>query len=288
MSGAVMGPRDNRAIALIGAAVLHLGVFALLLLAPSKPATPPVGSSVPINIVSSEPTDSRPAVQAPQAQAAASPAPPQPQAPPQPPAPVPAPTPSFSRAVPKPVPAPTPKPAPTPTPPVATRAVAHPTPPRPAVHAAPAPPAPAMDFNRLQQIIDNARHNAGPPASSAPHAATPRPETAPQARPDAGHGVSQSDMTGLSQLLDRLWNLQCAVSGVTGVAPFKVHFVVDLSGNLLGAPTAGGLEHSSDPVTASVARRAIDAVHAVTPLPAPYYGQTITVNFIPKQACENR
>jgi outer membrane biosynthesis protein TonB len=285
MSGAVMAPRDNRALALIGAVALHAAVFALLLFAPTR-NLPAVGSSVPINIVSSEPTDTRPAVQAPQPQAAASPAPPQPQAPPQPPAPVPAPTPSFSRAQPKPAPAPTPKPAPTPTP-TPSRAVTHPTPPQPAVRAAPTPPTPAVDFNRLQQIIDNARRNAGPPASSAPRAATPRPETAAQARPNVAHGVSQSELQGLEQLLERLWNPNCDVAGGASVK-LQVRFVVDLSGGLLGRPNAGGMEGSSDPVVAAAARRAIDAVQEAAPYSQPYYGQTITVNFDAKEACAKR
>ena len=278
-----MVPRDNRLPALAVAVALHAGVLALLFLAPSKPMLP-VGSSVPINIVSSEPTDVRPAVQAPQTQAAAAPEP-QPQAPPQPPAPAPAPTPSFTHTTPKPTPPAPPKPQPQAQRPAQHAAVQPqpqpaPTPARPA-------PQPAVDFNHLQQIIENAQRNAGHSASSAQRG-PPRAETAPQPRPDAGRGLSQSDLIGLSLLLERLWTLQCDVGGVAGVAPFKVRFVVDLNGNLLGQPNAGGLEHSSDPVTASVARRALDAVHAVVPLPQLYYGQTVTVNFNAREACSKR
>jgi hypothetical protein len=284
MSGAEAIRRDNRLPALLIAAALHAGVLALVLIVPARPMQLPVGSSVPINIVSSEPTDVRPAVQAPQAQAAAAPEP-QPQAPTQPPAPAPAPTPSFTHTEPKPTPPAPPRPQPAAVRP-APRA---PTPPQPQPQPQPARPAPqhSFDIDHLQQIIENARRNAGAQASSAPRG-PPRPETAQQARPDAGRGLSQSDLVGLSQLLERLWTLQCDVAGVASAAPFKVRFVVDLNGNLLGQPNAGGLEHSSDPVTASVARRALDAVHAVAPLPQPYYGQTITVNFNAKEACAKR
>ncbi len=279
--------RDSRLAALVAAAALHAAVLALLLFVPSNPAMLPIGSSVPINIVSSEPTDVRPAVQAPQTQAAAAPQP-QPQAPPQPPAPIPAPMPSFSRVQPKPPPT---RMAPQPTPrPLSSEPTPRPAPPRvePREAARPAQPArTTFDIDRLQQIIENARRNAGAQASSASRGPA-RAETAPQARPNAGHALSQSDLAGLSQLLERLWTLQCDIPGVSSVAPFKVRFVVDLNGNLLGPPNAGGLQHASDPIVASVARRALDAVHAVTPLPQSYYGQTVTVNFNAKEACANR
>ncbi len=68
----------------------------------------------------------------------------------------------------------------------------------------------------------------------------------------------------------------------------KVQFLVDLSGNLLGRPNAGGLESSSDPVVAAAARRALDAIREAAPYSPPYYGQAITVNFDAKEACAKR
>jgi periplasmic protein TonB len=268
MSGYAMAPpRQSRLPALLAAIALHAAVLALVMFTPSHlPA--PVGSSVPINIVSSAPfTDTRPAVQAPQTEAAAAPAP-VPQAAPQPPAPEVAP-PAFTQAVTQPPKVQRPVPAP-----------------QPSLHAA-APAAKPFDFNHMQQIIDNAQRNSGKPASSAARGPA-RPETASQARPDAGQGLSQSDLTGLSQLLDRLWNLQCDVGGVSSIRPFKVTFTVTMTGHLLGAPNAGGLEQSSDPVTASVVRRALDAVRAVEPYDPKYYGQTISPIFDPNHACNNR
>jgi len=266
MSGLAMAPpRDNRSPALLAAIALHVAVFVAVMFHPDK-APPPIGSSVPINIVSDAPfTDTRQAFQAPQTQTATAPAP-TPEAKPQPPAPVEAP-PAFTKTTPQLM-----KPL---KPPV----------PQAAQHAATAPSA-AVDFNRMQQIIDNARHNAGKPASSAQRG-PPRAETAPQARPDAGQGVAQSDLLGLQQLLERLWNPNCDVAGGSAVK-VRVRFLIDLSGNVLGRPDAGGLEHSGDAVVAAAARRALDAVHQAAPYSQPYYGQSIVVNFDAKEACAKR
>lgn len=265
----VRAPRQSRTPAFVAAALLHLGVLALVLFVPGQPPKP-IGSSVPINIVSSAPfTDTRPAIQAPKAETAQAPQP-EPAAKPQPPAPVPAAAPAFTETRPQPVKA-RPQPAPTP---------------QPSLKAA-QPAAKPFDFNRLQQIINNAKKNAGPQASSA-RRGPPKVETAPQARPDAGQGLSQSDLVGLTQLLERVWRLDCNSPGLDAVNP-KVKFTVGLDGRLAFRPAVlGGLDHSSDPVVAAGARGAVDAVHAVTPLPAQFAGQTITANFNAKEACAKR
>jgi hypothetical protein len=267
MSGYAMAPpRQSRLPALLAAIALHAGVLAVVMFAPSQ-LPPPVGSSVPINIVSTAPfTDTRPAAQAPQTEAAAAPEP-VPQAPPQPTAPEVAP-PAFTEAAPQ-----QPK-------------VQRPVPtPRPSLQAA-TPAAKPFDFNHLQQIIENARRSSGAPASSAARGPA-RAETAPQARPDAGHGLSQSDLVGLEQLLERLWNPNCDVVGGSSVK-LQVKFTVDLSGGLLGRPSAGGAERSPDPVVSAAARRALDAVQEAAPYAPPYYGQPIVVNFDAKEACAKR
>jgi outer membrane biosynthesis protein TonB len=260
-------PRQSRAPALVAAAALHAAVLALVLFVPSHPPKP-VGSSVPINIVSSAPfTDTRPAVQAPQTQAAQAPQP-VPAAKPQPPAPVPAPAPAFTQTKPQPVKAERPVPSPQPS--------LKPT----------QPAAKPFDFSRLQQIIDSAKRNEGAQASSAQRGPA-RAETAPQARPDAGQGLSQSELVGLQQILERLWNPNCDVAGGATVK-LKVRFLVGLDGHLLGRPNDGGLENGSDPVMAAAARRALDAIREAAPYAEPYYGQTITVNFDAKEACAKR
>jgi outer membrane biosynthesis protein TonB len=259
-------PRQSRAPAFIAAVLLHAAVLALVLFVPSR-LPKPVGSSVPINIVSSAQfTDTRPAVQAPQTETAQAPQP-VPEAKPQPPAPVPAP-PAFTETRPQPVKAE--RPAPTQ---------------QPSLKAA-QPAAKPFDFNRLQQIIDSAKRNTGAQASSAKRGPA-KAETAPQARPDAGQGLSQSDLLGLQQLLERLWNPNCDVAGGSAVK-LKVHFLVGLDGALLGRPNDGGLESSADPVVAAAARRALDAIREAAPYSQPYYGQAITVNFDAKEACAKR
>jgi outer membrane biosynthesis protein TonB len=258
-------PRENRAPAFAAAVALHVAIFLAVLINPQKPPVP-IGSSVPINIVSSAPfTDTRQAFQAPQTATAATPEP-VPEAKPLPPAPVEAP-PAFTKAAPQPVK--------TPTPPT----------PQPAQHARTAA-TPAFNFNQMQQIIDNARRNSGAKASGGQRGPA-RAETAPQARPDAGQGASQSDLIGLQQLLERLWNPNCDVAGGSAVK-LRVKFLIDLSGNVLGAPNAGGLERSGDPVVAAAALRALSAVRQAAPYSPPYYGQTIVVNFDAKEACAKR
>jgi protein TonB len=266
VSGLAMAPpRDSRLPALAVAIALHAALFAAVLLSPNK-APSPIGSSVPINIVSSAPfTDTRQALQAPQTQAAASPEP-TPAAKPQPPAPLEAP-PAFTQTVPQPV-----------------KAQKPPTP-QPSQHATSQASA-AVDFNRMQQIIDNAQRNSGAKASGAQRGPA-RAETAPQARPDAGQGVSQSDLLGLQQVLERLWNPNCDVAGGSAVK-LRVKFLIDLSGNVLGRPDAGGQEHSGDPVVAAAALRALTAVRQAAPYSQPYYGQSIVVNFDAKEACAKR
>jgi hypothetical protein len=265
MTFAAYEPRPTRLPALAVAALLHAVVISLLLLAP-RPPLPPIGSSVPVNVISeSQVTNSRPAVAAPSTEAAATPQP-APEAPQQ-------------------------APAPAPGPPLIARATSEPKAqqaPQPSAQAAPRPAAPQsrpFDFNRLQQIIENARHASGEAKSSArpgPAAA----ETAPQARPNAGAGVSQSDLVGLEQLLERLWNPNC---GVAGGAAVKLRFriLVGIDGALLEASplAAGGADPS---VVQAASRRARDALQQAAPYSEPYWGQAIVVNFDAKEPCANR
>jgi hypothetical protein len=104
---------------------------------------------------------------------------------------------------------------------------------------------------------------------------------------DAGQGVSQSDIAGLSQLLERLWNPDCVVAGPDAVI-VPVKFTVGFDGRLSGRVNAGGREASPNPVIATATRRAIDAIHQAEPYGATYRGQTFTVNFDAKTACANR
>lgn len=260
--------RDSMAPALLAALVLHLGLL-LALIAVHRPSMLPMGTSVPINIVANGPTtDSRPAVQAPvehQAQVET----PVPEAKPPEPAPPP-------RAAARSAPAPTP------------------APPKPAVKPAPAKPKKdTFDLAAIQADVGSRRQGLNLAALQADlakesHAHPSHPasaqrgptqaETAHEARVDAGTGVSQSDLAGLQQLLQRLWNPDCA-NGQRPVIPVK--FTVGYDGHLQGAVNAGGRDIRSD----VDARRAVDAVHQAAPYADTYRGLTITVNFNAKTAC---
>jgi protein TonB len=261
--------RYNLAPALIAALALHVGLFAALTI--FHPALPrPLGSAVPINIVSQAPTtDSRQAEAAPQKQTAQVEEPvPQARAP----SPPPPPPPQARTTPPKPVktvapPKPALKPTPTPKP-------AKPS------HT---PPRDTFDLNALAASISRAAKSSPPrPASAARGPA--RSETAPEARVDAGQGISQSDIQGLSQLLDRLWLKNCDSGTVVNVT---VRLTVDNDGRVLLAD-AGGREHAGDPAASASAIRAIAAVHQAAPYAEEFRGRTFSINFDAAKACANR
>ena len=284
MTAATDRRRESLAPALAAAAGLHLAALLIILYAP-RPAISPMGAAVPITILSSAPTtDSRPAEAAPETQTAQTEAP-VPQA--KPPAPAPAPpaprSPPVKTIKPPPTPAP-PKPAVEPKPaPPKPRPTPAPTPPR-------TPPAkPAKDTFSLDALAaDVAKSKRPTPPRPAFAARGPaRAETAPEARVDAGQGVSQSDIAGLLQLLERLWNPNCNGGGGGGVV-IPVKFTVSFDGHVIGRISEGGRDVSSNPVVATAARRAIDAIHQAEPYGEVYRGQTIAVNFDAKTVCANR
>lgn len=296
--------RDSLTPAFIAALCLHVGLFAALTI--FRPALPlPLGSAVPITIVSKAPaTNSRPAEPAPQTQTAQveepvpqakppspPPVPPQPAPTPEPPRPVktvppprptPRPTPAPLKAAPPPRPVPRPTPAPPkPTPP-AKPAEAQPVAPRPSR----APPTDTFNLDKLQASIARAAHAA--PSRPAFAARGPaRAETAPVVRPDAGQGVSQSDLQGLQQLLERLWNPECGVEGDAAVL-VPIRFSVGDDGRVSGRITDAAHDSPANPVAYAAARRAIDAVHEAEPYADVYRGKTFTVNFDAKKACAGR
>ena len=262
-------PGDYPTLALAGALALHLGLLAILLRTPANPALG--GTAVPITIVSHAPTtDSRFAEAAPVTQTAQTEAPvpqakaPEP-APPRPPSP--------------------PRPQPTPAP-KALKA--------PALKATPpAPPPPSktkpnqkndsFSLDALAADVSKARRPTPPHPSFATRGAT-RAETAPEARVQAGQGVSQSDVAGLSQLLNRLWNKSCNLDD-TVIVP--VTFTVGFDGRLQGPASAGGRERSPNPAISVAARRAIDAVGQAEPYGAAYRGKAFKVIFDAQKACAN-
>jgi len=278
MTPSSSGRRDNLSPALAAAIALHLALL-LALIGFSKPAALPMGTSVPINIVANGPTtDSRPAEQAPVAQAAQTE------------------TPVPEAKPPEPAPPPPQQPTPRAAPP-------KPSPPKPAPEVKPAPTRPTKDafdlahiqadvgarresFNLSTLQADVSREAKAHPSHPAFAQRGPtRAETATEARVDAGTGVSQSDIAGLSELLQRLWNPDCSVDERV-VIPLR--FTVGFDGHIQGRVDAGGRESSSDPVVFAAARRAIDAVHQAAPYAETYRGLTIAVRFDAKKACAER
>jgi protein TonB len=148
---------------------------------------------------------------------------------------------------------------------------------------------PAPDTFSLDALAAKIAHTSrpSPPRPSSGARGPTRAETASVARVDAGQGVSQSDVAGLSQLLERLWNPNCIAAEGAGVV-IPVKFAVGEDGRVVGRITEGGRDGAADEVVATAARRAIDAVHQAEPYGAAYRGKSFTVNFDAKTACANR
>jgi outer membrane biosynthesis protein TonB len=278
-------PGDNLTPALAAAAALHLCLLVVLLWRPAPP--PSLGAAVPITIVSHAPTtDSRPAIKAPVEQTARTetpvlqakaPEPPPPPPPPQRPqpraveAPAPQPRPAPAKIQAKPMPSP--KPQPKATPPQAT----------PKTKSRPTPTTDSFSLDSLQADVSRSLPKTRPHASFAARGPT-RAETALLARVDAGKGVSQSDVAGLSQLLTRLWNVNCSADEAV-VIPVK--FAVGDDGRIVGRVDAKNLDHAADGSISSAAQRAIDAVHKAAPYGPAFRNNSFTVNFDARKACAN-
>ena len=255
--------RTQMTPSLLVSALLHGGLLAGALVAwpwMSKPI--PIGTVVPVNIVSDAPfADVRPAEQAPDEQLALT-EDPVPEATPEAVAP----------------PAPDPEPAPKPAP-----KAAEPTPkPTPAKRSE----SPGLDLDALAASIQP-RRAAGKPRSSAQRGPS-RAETAVDARPAVGPatGLAANAFASLAADLERRWNPNCEVEGGSNV-DIRVAFRVASSGRVIGQPEASG-ENSSDPVVKAASDRAKRAVRQAEPFenyPPDYYGERITVRFNARKAC---
>ncbi len=256
--------RDNLTPAVLVALGLHIGVFAAIVLLDGHPMLLPMGSAVPIEIVSKgppmAPAKAEVATQIQQATAET----PQPQ-PPMPARPVAAPAPSRAKSEPQPQPQPVAQPAPMPR---------RSQPPRP------------FSLDALAASIAKSAHADAPRPVAAARRGPDRVQTAPQSGPEAAPAVAKSDMVGLQQLLERLWNPNCAAEGA-GAVVIPVKFLVGPSGRVIGRVAAGETT-SSDPMTSAAARRAVDAVHEAEPFAEAYRNNSFTVNFDARKACSER
>ncbi|MCI3131820.1 TonB C-terminal domain-containing protein [Phenylobacterium aquaticum] len=275
-----MRDRSDFSWAMIVSILLHAGLLVFALVSWPVVKELPIGTVVPVNIVSNSTfTDLRAAVQADKEQTAQveTPAP---------------------EAEPQPVPAPQPQPQPKPTP---TPPQPQSQPAKPAAKPAPAPaPVPdakgqkkpaakpaGLDLDALARSIAKSQP-AGGKASSAAKGPN-RASTALQERPRAGAGVGNSAnaLAGLADELQRRWNPNCEVEGGRDVK-VRVTFTLGPGGQLVGMVDAGGLDQSGNSVTKAAAERAIRAVHQAAPfsnLPHDFFGQRVTVNFNAREAC---
>lgn len=252
---------------MLGSVLLHTAVAVALLISWNFARNLKVGSAVPVTIVSKAPaTDVRKAEQAPVEQTAMADEP-VPEAPPEstPPAPQPKPAP----------PPPTPKPTPTPPKPVPAPAPVKPAP--------PAKPEKSLDLDALSASISKLQKTPKPSSAAKGPA---RPETALQARPALGAGVSAAALSGLTDELQRRWNPNCNVEGGRDVQ-VRVTFVIGAGGQVIGN-VASQIKGAQSPVSRTAAERAVSAVYAAAPfrnLPREFYGDKIAVNFNAREAC---
>lgn len=270
-----------------GSLLLHLLVAAALMISWPGAKEIRIGAAVPVNIVANAPaTNLRPAAEAAQDQ------PPQTEvpAPDEPvetvtPDPEPTPTPPAARTPPpspKPVPTPA-RPAPAPSP--LAKAPAQPTPKTPAPPTK-AAPSKDMDLDALLASISKPAKASGAARANAQRGPS-RPETATQARPDLGSGLSASAMAGLADELQRRWNPNCEVEGGRDVQ-VRTTFMLGPTGMVIGEVSSQIRAGSTSGVAQAAAERASRAVYAAQPfknLPRELYGQRIAVNFNAREAC---
>ncbi len=249
--------------AMLGSLLLHVSIACAFLISWNFTRDLKVGSVVPVTIVSNAPeqraAEAAPEVQTAQAEAPVPDAPLESVAPPEP-APKPAPTP-----VPTPAPAPTPK--------------------APAKPVTPTKPEKALDLDALSASVSKMIKPAKP--SSAARGPS-RPETAAEARPAVGAGISDAALAGFVADLKRHWNPNCDVEGAREVN-LKVTFPISTYGTVgPGEVSANGAENSANPVVKAAAERAIRSVYTVASLrriPRDLYGQRISANFPGREAC---
>jgi outer membrane biosynthesis protein TonB len=254
---------------MLGSVLLHTTVAIALLISWNFTRDLKVGSVVPVTIVTRAPdTSVREAEQAPVEQTAQTEQP-------IPEAPV--------QSTPPP---PKPKPAPPPPKPIPTPKVAKPIPaPAPVKPAPPAKPEKSLDLDALSASLSKMTRPLPPKPSSAAKGPA-RPETALQARPAMGTGLSAAAMTGLADELQRRWNPNCDVEGGRDVQ-LRVTFTIGQGGQVVG-DAAAQIKSPPNEVARAAADRAVRAVYAAAPfrtLPREFYGQKIAVNFNAREAC---
>ena len=161
--------------------------------------------------------------------------------------------------------------------------------PAPVKPAPPAKPEKSLDLDALSAAVSKMAKAAPPKPSSAPKGSA-RPETAAQARPALGTGVSAAAISGLQDELQRRWNPNCDVEGGRDVQ-VRVTFTIGAGGQVVDQPgnrPRSEIKSAQTPVSETAAQRALSAVYAAAPyrsLPREFYGQQVAVTFNAREAC---
>lgn len=281
----------NLTPALVGSAMLHVGIAALALISWTTAKDLKIGPVVPVTIIDGPPADLRQTVEA-ETAAPAQTMDPAPIADPAPPAPDPVPTPTPPKPVPpKPQP-PTPQPA-KPTPSPAKPTPVKPTPiPTKSAQAKPKPADKPFDLDALAASVASSVTRKAKPSDA--QRGPDRAATASQTQAGAGESarLSASETDALRSKLEKLWNPNCEVEGGAEVV-IKLRMRLRQDGRLAGPPEVLGKSGADRAVVEAAAARAVNAVGRGAPyseLPAERYAawDVVTMNFNAKQACSRR
>lgn len=256
----------NMSPALLASLLVHVGLFAFVILAGiwfKKPPQPPGG--VPITIVTQGPPNARQAEQANVEEMSAG----------EEVLPEPAPEP-------EPVPVAPPLPDPTPKPPVKT-------PPKPTPTPTPAHK-PALDLDRLMADVQSVRRPAPRPQAGGGGGTARRDRTLAVGTSTGPSAGAKGYLLTLQSDLGRRWNPNCLVEGGAGVN-VKVSFIVAPNGRLLGDPVSSGGSAPPGSLTRAGSDAAIRAIRMTEPFPnfpPELFGEKVTVNFNANQVCASR
>ena len=252
----------NMTPALAGSLILHVGLFAFVIMAGiwfKKPPQPPGG--VPVTLVTQGPPNLRQAeLGDTEEMSTGEEILPEPAPEPVPVAP--------------PLPDPTPKPAKPPAKPTPT-----PTPSK----------KPSLDLDRLMADVQSARRPARPQAGGGGGTAK-RDRTLAVGTSSGPSAGAKGYLLTLGTDLGRRWNPNCLVEGGADVN-IKVSFIVSSNGRLLADPVSSGKDAPPGSLMRAGSDAAVRAIRMTEPFPnfpPELYGEKITVNFNANQVCTNR
>lgn len=252
---------NNMSPALAGSLILHVGLFALVIILGlyfKKPLT--MGGGVPVTIVSEGPPNARQAEQGETEEMSAG-----------------------EEILPEPMPEPAPMAPPLPDP---TSKPPAKTPPKPTPEQARKP---SLDLDRLMADVQSARR---PPRSQAGGGGGTgkRDRTLAVGASRGPSAGAKGYLLTLGADLGRRWNPNCLVEGGSDVN-VKVSFIVSSNGRLLTDPVSSSRDAPPGSLVRAGSDAAVRAIRMTEPFPnfpPELYGEKITVNFNANQVCANR